>query len=94
LRRIFVRLQGAPRGAYYLYVTFGATLKAGKKTSKMADLFVSEALYPFRIKQKGRIMKDPAFLFIRLSKMPLFSCSEIFTKFGSPAEEMHAHPRN
>jgi hypothetical protein len=25
-------------------VTFGATLKAGKKTSKMADLFVSEAL--------------------------------------------------
>ena len=44
LRRIFVRLQGAPRGAYYLYVTFGATLKAGKKTSKIADLFVSEAL--------------------------------------------------
>jgi hypothetical protein len=46
LRRIFVRLQGAPRGAYYLYVTFGATLKAGKKTSKIADLFVSEALLP------------------------------------------------
>jgi len=44
LRRIFVRLQGAPRGTYYRYVTFGATLKAGKKTSKIADLFVSEAL--------------------------------------------------
>jgi hypothetical protein len=42
LRRIFVRFQGAPRGAYYLYVTFGATLKAGKKTSKIVDLFVSE----------------------------------------------------
>jgi len=25
-------------------VTFGATLKAGKRTSKIADLFVSEAL--------------------------------------------------
>jgi acyl-coenzyme A thioesterase PaaI-like protein len=25
-------------------VTFGATLKAGKKTSKIADLFVSETL--------------------------------------------------
>jgi hypothetical protein len=44
LRWIFVRLQGAPKGAYYLYVTFGATLKAGKKTSTIADLFVSEAL--------------------------------------------------
>jgi len=46
LRRIFVRPQGAPRGAYYLYVTFGATRKADKKTSKIADLFVSEALTP------------------------------------------------
>ena len=27
-------------------MTFGATLKAGKKTSKIADLFVSEALNP------------------------------------------------
>jgi hypothetical protein len=44
LRRIFVRLQGAPRGAYYQYVTFGATLKADKKTSKIMDLFVSETL--------------------------------------------------
>jgi hypothetical protein len=41
-----VRLQGAPMGAYYLYVTFGATLKAGQKTSPpwRIDLFVSEAL--------------------------------------------------
>jgi hypothetical protein len=31
-------------GAYFLYVTFGATLKAGQKTSKTVDLFVSEAL--------------------------------------------------
>jgi len=44
LRWIFVRLQGAPKGEYYLYVTFGATLKAGKKTNEIADLFVSEAL--------------------------------------------------
>jgi hypothetical protein len=44
LRRIFVRLQGAPKGSYYLYVTFGATLKADKKTSKITDLFVSETL--------------------------------------------------
>jgi len=44
LRRILVRLQGAPMGAYFLYVTFGATLKAGQKTSKTVDLFVSEAL--------------------------------------------------
>ena len=41
-----VRLQGAPRGAYYLYVNFGATLKAGKKTNKIVDFFVSEALQP------------------------------------------------
>jgi hypothetical protein len=33
-------------GAYFLYVTFGATLKAGQKTSKTVDLFVSEALKP------------------------------------------------
>ena len=44
--RIFVRLQGAPKGAYYRYVTLGATLEAGKKTSTpwRTDLFVSEAL--------------------------------------------------
>jgi hypothetical protein len=45
-------------------------------------------------KQKGRVLKDPAFLFIWLSKMPLFSRSDIFARFGSPAEKMHAHPRN
>jgi len=44
LRRILVRLQGAPNGAYCLYVTFGATPKAGQKTSKIVDLFISEAL--------------------------------------------------
>jgi hypothetical protein len=44
LRRILVRLQGAPMGAYCLYVTFGATPKTGQKTSKIVDLFVSEAL--------------------------------------------------
>ncbi len=44
LRRILVRLQGAPRGAYCRYVPFGATPKADQKTSKRADLFVSEAL--------------------------------------------------
>ncbi len=44
LRRILVRLQGAPMGAYCLYVTFGATPKTGQKTSKMVDLFISEAL--------------------------------------------------
>jgi len=47
MRRIFGRLQGVPRGTYYPYVTFGATLKAGKKTSKIADLFISEALISF-----------------------------------------------
>jgi hypothetical protein len=31
-------------GAYCLYVTFGATPKAGQKTSKTVDLFNSEAL--------------------------------------------------
>ena len=43
LRRILVRLQGAPRGAYCLYVTFAATLKAGQKTSPpwRMDLFKS-----------------------------------------------------
>jgi len=44
LRRILVRLQGAPKGAYCLYVTFGATPKTGQKTSKHVDLFISEAL--------------------------------------------------
>jgi hypothetical protein len=44
LRRILVRLQGAPQGAYCLYVTFGATPKTGQKTSKIVDLFISEAL--------------------------------------------------
>ena len=46
LRRILVRLQDAPRGAYCLYVTFGATPKAGHKTSPpwRMDLFDSEAL--------------------------------------------------
>ena len=33
-------------GAYGLYVTFGAMLKAGQKTNKTVDLFVSEALTP------------------------------------------------
>ena len=44
MRRIFIRLQGAPRGAYYIYLTFGATLKADKKTGKIVDIFVPEAL--------------------------------------------------
>ena len=46
------------------------------------------------VKTKGRVFEDLAFLFIWLSVMPLFSCSEIFARFGSPAEKMHAHPRN
>ena len=44
LRRIWGCLQGAPKGAYLLYVTFGATRKTGQKTSKIVDLFVSGAL--------------------------------------------------
>jgi hypothetical protein len=47
-----VRLQGAPMGAYCLYVTFGATLKAGQKTSKTVDLFVSEALM-YKVSEKA-----------------------------------------
>ncbi|MBC2712730.1 MAG: hypothetical protein HGJ94_17600 [Desulfosarcina sp.] len=41
---LFKIRQGAPKGAYLLYVTFGATLKTGQKTSKTVDLFISEAL--------------------------------------------------
>ena len=36
-------------------MTFGATLKADKKTSKIADLFVSEALLP-QISQNTQII--------------------------------------
>jgi hypothetical protein len=39
-------------GAYCLYVTFGATLKAGQKTSKTVDLFVSEALM-YKVSEKA-----------------------------------------
>ena len=44
LRRILVRFQGAPKGAYCRYVTFGATPKAGQKSSKTVNLFVCEAV--------------------------------------------------
>jgi hypothetical protein len=44
LRRIWVRLQGAPKGAYLSSVTIGATRKTGPKTSKIVDLFLSTAL--------------------------------------------------
>ena len=52
-----VCLQGAPMGAYRLYVSFGATLKAGQKTSKAVDLFFSEALKP---KHQGRFQEKVA----------------------------------
>jgi len=45
---LFKIRQGAPMGAYCLYVTFGATPKTDQKTSKIVDLFVSEALKPGR----------------------------------------------
>jgi hypothetical protein len=47
LRWILVHLQGAPMGAYCLYVTFGATPKTGQKANKIVDLFNSEALSVF-----------------------------------------------
>jgi pimeloyl-ACP methyl ester carboxylesterase len=45
-------------GAYFLYVTFGATLKAGQKTSPpwRIDLFVSEALSLFASQYGGSDM--------------------------------------
>ena len=46
LRRVLVRLQGAPKGAYCIYVTFGTTPRTDQKTSKIVDLFISEALKP------------------------------------------------
>jgi len=57
LRRILVRLQDVPRGAYCLYVTFGATPKTGQKTSKTGYLFNSEALIsvgPVRVRHFSR----------------------------------------
>jgi hypothetical protein len=38
LRRIFVRIQGAPAGAKQGFVTAGATQKLGENTSKMVTL--------------------------------------------------------
>jgi len=44
LRRIFVRLQGVPAGAYFTYSPAGTTPKAGKKTSKMVEFIFSDGL--------------------------------------------------
>jgi hypothetical protein len=54
LRRILVRLQGAPKGAYGIDVAFGATPKTGRKTSPLwrIDLF-SPGLTNVRIQIPG-----------------------------------------
>ena len=44
LRRIFVRRQGVPAGAYFTYSPAGTTPEAGKKTSKIVDFIFSDGL--------------------------------------------------
>ena len=49
-----VRLQGASKGAYSLYVTFDATPKTVQKTSKIVEFISSGALSGSRRKNSGR----------------------------------------
>ncbi|MFH1148535.1 MAG: RDD family protein [Pseudomonadota bacterium] len=43
-RRILVRIQGASKGAYLPYVTFGATRKTDQKTRKVGQLLLAASL--------------------------------------------------
>ncbi|MFH1148159.1 MAG: hypothetical protein V1736_10695 [Pseudomonadota bacterium] len=43
-RRILVRIQGASKGAYLSYVTFGATRKTDQKRSKLGQLLLAASL--------------------------------------------------
>ncbi|MFH1147064.1 MAG: peptidoglycan DD-metalloendopeptidase family protein [Pseudomonadota bacterium] len=43
-RRILVRIQGASKGAYLSYVTFGATRETDQKTSKVGQLLLAASL--------------------------------------------------
>jgi hypothetical protein len=44
LRRIFVRIQGVPAGAYFTYSPAGTTQGPGKKTSKTVEFIFSDGL--------------------------------------------------